>query len=337
MPPKKIGFLAALNSIIPIPRIFTRIMVFDKLMRMLGVRKIKEKLSNAITRVHGEKATISESDAQPGQDRLFVGENSALPTEHATEHAEKIDKELEAMFRAGIHFGYSRSRRHPKMAPYLFGIRNNVEIFDLEKVRAQLFRAMQFLEQLGQQRKTILFVGTKPSLRQLTEKTARAVEMPYVSTRWLGGTLTNFKIIRQRVERMSDLKRQHTESALDRYTKKERLLFNRELTMLERRFGGLETMTALPMALVIVDSGEEATAMREAARMHIPTVAIMNVDCDPSKATYAIPANDAAPSSVAYILDKFSESYKKGKLAAITQDARQTAEQHLPSKNSVNE
>lgn len=271
-------------------------------------------------RSHGEKAVISKPDAEIAQNKTPAIGHGMRPAAQT----EKADKELEAMFRAGLHFGYSRSRRHPKMAPYLFGIRNNVEIFDLEKTRVQLIRAMQFLEQLGQQRKTALFVGTKPSLRGIVEKTARTIAMPYVSERWLGGTLTNFKIIQQRVERMNDLKRQHADGALHRYTKKERLLFNRELAALEKHFGGIGTMTALPAALVVIDPGEEATAMREAARMRIPTVAVMNVDCDPSKATYPVPANDAALSSVEYIFEKFAKSYAKGKLAVPEETAQST-------------
>lgn len=238
---------------------------------------------------------------------------------------EEADAELEAMFRAGVHFGYSRSRRHPKIAPYLFGVRNNVEIFDLVKVRTALRRALQFVGELGKNQRTILFVATKPSLARFLETVARETGMPYVVERWLGGTLTNFKVIRSRVDRLIALKKQKESGELVRYTKKERVEFDRETGRLERHFGGIETLRELPAALIAVDSEEERTAVREAARMHIPVVAIVNVDCDPSQVSYPIPGNDAAPSSVEYLLGRVVAAYQEGRAsAAIAESASLT-------------
>jgi small subunit ribosomal protein S2 len=275
--------------------------------------------------MHEQNATATQDAALSESNGSAVERDAGATME---EHVgSEVDAELETMFRAGVHFGYSRSRRHPKMAPFLFGIRNNVEIFDLVKVRSQLAAACEFVEALGRSGQTLLFVGTKPSLRHLVETAAREIAAPYVYERWLGGTLTNFKIIKGRVDRLAELKRQKASGELERYIKKERLMLQRDLDRLERHFGGLASLQHLPAALVIVDSGEERTAVREAARMRIPVVGILNVDCDPSQVTYPIPANDAAPSSVSYILERLVAAYKAGRAsgAAVSSETATSA------------
>lgn len=223
-------------------------------------------------------------------------------------------KELEEMFVSGVHFGYSRQSRHPKMKPYLFGLRNNVEIFDLEKTRDCLKKAEKFLESLAKEGKQILLVATKSGMRQLVLTAASEIGMPYVSERWLGGTLTNFKVIRNRVEYFLDLRQKKASGELNKYTKKEISRINKELSRLERFFKGLENLTALPATLLIIDPKEEKTAAKEAKEMSIPIVAILNSDSDPTNITYPIPANDASVMSVKYLLNQLVKAYKKGKL-----------------------
>lgn len=223
-----------------------------------------------------------------------------------------LQGELEEMFKAGAHFGYSLGSRHPKMKPYLFGTRNNITIFDLEKTYACLVEAEKFLTALAKEGKKILIVGTKPGIRQIAEETGKDLAMPYVSERWLGGTLTNFKVIKRRIEHFTDLRQKKATGELNKYTKKEISRFNQELSKLERFFAGIETLIALPPAVLIIDSKKEKTALREARQMSIPIIAILNSDSNPSDIAYPIPANSVSLKSVKYLLDKLAKAYKSG-------------------------
>lgn len=245
----------------------------------------------------------------------LIGQNSAEPVRKDTEDKKggEVDQnleEFEKMFKAGVHFAYSRTKRHPKMAKYIYGVKNNAEIFDLEKTKESLETAIQFLRTLVKE-ELILFVGTKPGVAQVISKSAEEIEMPYVMNRWLGGTLTNFKVIRNRVLTFEKLKKDIESGELEKYTKKERIKINKDFGRMERIFTGLEKLTDLPKALFIVDPKEENTALREARRLSIPIIAILNNDCDPTGIAYPIPANDSAPKSAEYILGKLVSGYKE--------------------------
>ena len=213
---------------------------------------------------------------------------------------------FEEMFKAGAHYGYSKTKRHPKMASFIYGIKNNAEIFDLEKTFICLERAIGFVKKLFEENKTILFVGTKPGVGEIIKQTAEELKMPYVCERWIGGALTNFKIIRKRVLEYEKLKNDIEADNLSKYTKKERIKINKNFAKMQKNFGGLEKLTELPAALIIVDPKKEITAAREAKRLLIPIVAILNTDCDPESVAYPVPANDAAVKSVKYIINKLT-------------------------------
>lgn len=219
---------------------------------------------------------------------------------------------FEEMFKAGVHFAYSRTKRHPKMKQYIYGVKNNVEIFDLEKTEQAIENAAEFLRKLAEEKKLIFFVGTKPGVNKIIQKAASELNMPYVSIRWLGGTLTNFKAIRNRVINFEKLKKDIESGELEKYTKKERIKINKEFNRTEKNFSGLENLSSLPDALIIIDPKEESTALREAKRLSISVIAILNNDCDPTAIAYPIPANDAAPKSVEYIINRLVEEYKSG-------------------------
>lgn len=221
-------------------------------------------------------------------------------------------KEMEEMSRAGVYFGYSKGRRHPKMTPFIFGIRNNVEIFDIVKVKEQLEKAADFMQLLGKEGKTVLFVGTKPPAKEIIRRTADSLRMPYVVERWLGGTLTNFKVIKKRTEDFLDLQQKKNSPDFEKLAKRERFKIIKDLAKMEKTFKGLELLSALPQALVMVDAKEESTAVREARRMGIPVAAVLNSDCDPSVIDYPIPANDASVSSIGYLMEKLAEAYRRG-------------------------
>ncbi len=246
------------------------------------------------------------------EDKTEVEKSSYVKVQDFSHSKSENAKELEEMFIAGVHFGYSRSSLHPKMRPHLFGSRNNVEIFDLEKTKTSMEKAEKFLEELAKSGKKVLIVATKPGIRQLAEKTAREINMPYISERWLGGILTNFKEVRGRVDYFLGLKQKKASGELSKYTKKEISLINKELARLERFLAGLETLTSLPGALLIVDPKKEKTAFHEAKQMLIPVVAILNSDSDPTGIAYPIPANDASLGSVKYLLNSLAKAYKRG-------------------------
>ena len=247
--------------------------------------------TNSATESVMQEPAVGTSDLQP-----------ALP----------LDPELEAMFRAKIHVGYSRTRRHPKMKPFIFGLRNNVEVFDLEKVRENIRAGEAWMKTLGERKATILFVGSKPAVASAIEKAASELGMPYVANRWPGGLLTNFSELRKRLDYFEDLKAKRAAGDLARYTKKEQLVFADELTRLEQKFGGIVSLKKIPDAMVIVDPVEEKAATSEAHATRVPSLGIANVDCNPESVTQVIPANDSSTSSVGYIVERLVAAYKAG-------------------------
>jgi small subunit ribosomal protein S2 len=221
---------------------------------------------------------------------------------------------IDQMFKAGAHFGYTRPKRHPSMLPYVFGAKNRVDIFDLEKTSIALMKAKQYMEQLGREGKTVLVVGGKHELIEAVRLFAESINMPYVASRWLGGTITNFSEIKRRIDRLDELRTQKESGELEKkYTKKERLLIDREIDRLEANFGGIFSMKSLPQVLLVVDAKQEVIAIREANVKHIPVIGILNTDSDLSMVHVPVPGNDATKSSVTFFLNELAEAYRKGK------------------------
>lgn len=220
---------------------------------------------------------------------------------------------LERLFEVGAHFGYQRTRRHPSVKPYLFGSKNRIDIIDLSATERLLSEAKEFLAALGRERKVVLLVGTKPEARAAIEAAAFSLEMPYVTNRWVGGTITNFPEIRKRMERYEDLKKKKEAGELGVYTKKERGLLEKEFETLDRNFGGLLTLKNTPAALLVVDPRAESIAVLEANRMGVPVVALLNSDCDASRVAYPVPGNDANPESINFIVNELAAGYRAGR------------------------
>lgn len=225
---------------------------------------------------------------------------------------------VEDLFKTGAHFGYSRSRRHPSVKPFIFGVKNRVQIIDLEKTAEQLETALEFVKKLGTEGKTILFVGNKSEAERPVQVAADMTGMPYVTERWLGGTLTNWSEMKKRVTRMRDLKDKREKGELSVYTKKERGTIDKEIGKLERYFAGIDRMEKLPHALFVVDSEHEAIAVKEAHDLKIPVISISSIDCDITKVTYPIVANDASRETIDYISHKIAHAYLEGKKSAVT-------------------
>jgi len=224
----------------------------------------------------------------------------------------KIDPE--EMTRAGVHFGHRTSRIHPKMKPYLSGVRNAVHIIDLEKTAEKLKEALGFIQELISAGKTLLLVGTKIQVKGLVKEAARDCNLPYVAERWLGGTFTNFEVIKKRIEYFKDLEKRRAEGELEKYPKTEKAKIDRELRNLEIKFGGIKNLEKLPDAIFVLDIKKDAAAVKEAKIKGIKVIGIADTNVDPTLADFPIPANDDAISSVKYILEKVKEAIKKCKV-----------------------
>ncbi len=230
--------------------------------------------------------------------------------ENITANNEGVIKELA---KVGAHFGCSRARRHPSVFSRVFGFKNRSTIIDLTKTIEDLERAKDFLKTLSAEGKQVLFVGTKNEAREVIRRAAAQISMPFVDERWIGGTFTNFPQIRQRIDRMQDLKSKDQKGELSVYTKKERLLIGREIANLERYFLSLSDMAKLPAAVIVVDSEAEKIVINESIHSHIPVIALAGPDCDVRPIAYPIVANDSSRESIAYIINQLVEAYKKGK------------------------
>lgn len=220
---------------------------------------------------------------------------------------------VEALFKVGAHFGFSRSRRHATMKPLIYGSKNRTDIIDLTKTAPMFETALAFVRSLGAGGKVVLFVGGKPEMRAFVKDAAGSLKMPYAAGRWLGGTITNFEEIKKRVKRMQELTGdRETGTLAKKYTKKERVMIDREIARLEENFLGITSMEKLPDALVVVDTRHESIAVSEAVALGIPVVGIMNSDCDLSQIAYPVVGNDASQDAVKFFLDAIVEAYQEG-------------------------
>ena len=220
---------------------------------------------------------------------------------------------LGKLFNAGAHFGYAKSRRHPTATPFIFGAKNSVDIFDLEKTAGALDKAKAFVKELASVGKQVIFVSSKKEAEEAIRSGAGSVLMPYVVGRWIGGTLTNFSIVRSRVDKLLDLRDKREKGELAKYTKKERLLIDREIAKLERLFSGLIPLKTPPAAVFVIDPRKEKTAVNEARQMGIPIIAVAGTDCDMKVSEYSIFANDSSRRSISFFVNEIAEAYKSGK------------------------
>jgi small subunit ribosomal protein S2 len=220
---------------------------------------------------------------------------------------------IEQMLEAGMHFGHSTGKWHPKMKPYIFTERKGVYIVDLAKSQKMLGTALEFMENLTRESKTILFAGTKNQVKKDLRATAEAVGMPYISEKWSGGILTNFPIIRKMINKYKGLLEEKALGKLDRYTKKERSDFDKEIKRLEIKVGGLTNLNKLPDALFIWDIKKEKTAVAEARIKNIPIIAVCDTNSNPELVNYVIPGNDDASKTVKLIMDCIKDNLLEAK------------------------
>lgn len=223
-----------------------------------------------------------------------------------------IQDNIKKLFDAGAHFAYPKRRRHPSSKPFIFGAKSGIEIFDLEKTQVKLDEAKEFVKAQAAKGAALLIVGGKKEAQKAVRDAGTALEVPFVAGRWIGGTLTNFPEIRKRVKRLNDLLTQKEKGLLGKYTKKERLLIDREIAKLERFYGGIVSMEKLPQLMIIVDPRFEKSALDEAKQKNIPVVALTGSDCDLTSVTKAIPANDSSQKTIEYIISELRSAYQDG-------------------------
>jgi len=214
----------------------------------------------------------------------------------------KIENTLEEMMKNGVHFGHQKARRNPKMDEYIFTTRKGINIIDLQKTQEKIKQALEFIQNIKKSGKNILFVGTKIQAKNLVREVAEASQMPFVSERWLGGTFTNFKVIRGRARYLVDSEAMLVRGEFKKYTKFEQMKKIEELEKMEKRMGGIKNMVELPGAIFATSVKEDGLAIAEAKKLGIPVVAIADTNVDPSQIDYPIPANDDAISSLRLIL-----------------------------------
>ena len=220
---------------------------------------------------------------------------------------------MKQLLEAGVHFGHQTRRWNPKMAPYIYMERNGIYIIDLQKTVKKLEEAYNFVRDTAAEGGTVLFVGTKKQAQEAIREEAERVGMYYVNARWLGGMLTNFKTMRQRVERLNQLNKMAEDGTFNLLPKKEVVKLKLEIEKLEKYLGGVKSMKKLPGALFIVDPRKERNAILEARKLHIPIVAIVDTNCDPDEVDYVIPGNDDAIRAIRLIAQTMANAVVEGR------------------------
>lgn len=228
---------------------------------------------------------------------------------------------------AGVHFGHKKSRWNPKMRPYIYGHRNGIHIIDLKETVRGIMRAQKYLGKVASQGSLILFVGTKRQAAGVVAENAQACGMPYVSERWLGGTLTNFRTIRGRLKRLEELENLETTGELASYSKKAQSRLLRELKKIRRNLGGIRDMNRIPEAMVVVDPTKEHNAIKEARILGVKIVALIDTDSDPDDVDLPIPGNDDSMRSIKLIVEQLAKGVAAGKATLPQKEEEPTEEQ----------
>ena len=224
-----------------------------------------------------------------------------------------VEIDIKALLESGAHFGHKTSRWHPKMAPYIHSKRQGGHIINLEKTVESLEKALPEISKIVASGKKVLFVGTKKQLKDITKTAAESVNMPYVTVRWVGGTLTNVETVNRQIKKLQDLERRMVSGELEaRYSKLEVQRYQEEIDLLNERYGGIKDMTEQPAAIIVVDACQDKNAIKEANTLKLPVFAITDTNVDPTSIDYVIPANDDAIKSVQLILDYIVAAIKEG-------------------------
>ena len=240
---------------------------------------------------------------------------------------------MKQLLEAGVHFGHQTRRWDPRMAEYIFQARNDIHIIDLQKTSKKIDEAYEFLREQSEEGKTVLFVGTKKQAQDCMKEAAEKCGMYYVNQRWLGGMLTNFATIEKRIQRLNELEKMEEDGTFEVLPKKEVILLKKEMDKLEKNLGGIKDMKELPGVLFIVDPKKERNAILEARKLNIPTIGLIDTNCNPNDVDYAIPGNDDAIRAVKLIADCMANAVIEGRQgeAQEVSEEEQVAESEEPT------
>ena len=240
---------------------------------------------------------------------------------------------------AGVHFGHLKRKWNPKMAPYIFMEKNGIHIIDLHKTVVKIDEAADVMKQLARSGRKVLFVATKKQAKDIVAEAAKGVGMPYITERWAGGMLTNFPTIRKAVKKMNNIDKMITDGTFETLAKRERLQVSRQRAKLEKNLGSIADLNRLPSALFVVDVQKEINAVKEANRLNIPVIAMVDTCCDPTMVDYVIPANDDAAKSISLITETLCKAIQEGleerKIEKEKEKDEESAKDEAPAKKGV--
>jgi len=246
---------------------------------------------------------MTDKKETSGEDVKNISDKTKVLEERYKMDFSASEISLEKMLKNGVHFGHNKSSRDPRMDKYIFGSKRGVNIIDLQKTEEGLRNAIDFIKAIKAEQKQILFVGTKKQAKTIVKAAAIACDMPHITERWLGGTFTNFGVIRKRAQYLKDSQEQMASGGFDKYTKLERLKKTEELEKLEKKMGGIKEMKTLPAAIFISDIKTDEIALKEAINAKIPVIAVTDTNVNPNNVDYVIAANDDAVSSIKTIME----------------------------------
>jgi small subunit ribosomal protein S2 len=261
-----------------------------------------------------DKTAVAEGAVEEVEENVEVADKEvATNPPQADQQAGKVNYELslEAMLKAGVHFGHKKAYWNPKMSEYIFGVRNGVHIIDLEKSLELFEKALKFIDEIAEKKGMILVVGTKNQAKQLVTDVAEGMNMPYVNDRWLGGTFTNFNFIKNRIRFLVNNTDALEKGRLNNLTKLERNKLQKKLVRMDSRMGGLVKMTRLPDAVLVLDVNKDLDTVKEAQKVGVKVIGLLDSNSNPDVVDYGIPANDDAVSSLKYILGVIASRMSK--------------------------
>jgi len=227
-----------------------------------------------------------------------------------------VPKDLQELLEAGAHFGHQVRRWNPKMSPFIYSVRDGVHVFDLTITAKKLDEACVFIEKVASEGKTVVFIGTKRQAKEIVREEATKVGANFITERWLGGAITNWDEIYGRIKKLNEMKAKREVGDYKKYTKKERVLIDRDISRLDRFLGGIANLTKLPDVLFVVDVNKEKVAVTEAGLRNIPVVALIDSNSNPEGVAYPVPANDDAVRSIKYIVHRIAEAFSNGRAKA---------------------
>ena len=227
---------------------------------------------------------------------------------------EKIDKRVEKLFKLNAHLGHKSNRVHPKANKFIYRIENGVSIIDLVKTVAFLDRAKEFVTKLAKDSKVLLFVATEKNVSTITQKICQENNLPYITVKWPAGFLTNFETLLKNIKKLKTMREEKEKGDWNKFVKHEQVKLQKQLTRLEKFYGGIASIEKLPDAIFVIDIKKEKTVVAEALKTNVPIIAVVDTNVDPEKITYPIPANDDSPEAVKYIIKEIVNSYKNSKI-----------------------